>query len=116
MRSQFQLLCLGDINGRADKFYDVGGLVQHRMADNVEVLDGSFRMNNTLVHVKIGFPMFAFFSGFQDAIPILRMKSLFRNSALSVSSSGLLPKIRCISGDTVTTPRCNIKLPTARVA
>src|SRR5437899_2885717 len=42
----FRLLCSGNIHRGPDKFYDVARLVQDRMADRMQVLDGSVGKNN----------------------------------------------------------------------
>src|ERR1700692_3413845 len=70
----FRPLCLGDIHRGADKFYEVTRLVQDRMAYNMKMLDSSVGKNNTLVHFVLGLLIFAFFSTFQNPLPILGMK------------------------------------------
>jgi len=57
----FCLLCDRNVHRRPDKFYEVSRLVQDRMADNMDVLDGSVGKNNTVVRLITGFLNFASF-------------------------------------------------------
>ena len=58
---RFRLLCLGDIHRSPNKFYEIARLVQDRLTDNVEALDGSVGKNNTVVRLITGFLNFASF-------------------------------------------------------
>jgi hypothetical protein len=45
---RFRLLCLADIHRGPNKFFEVARLVQDRMADNAEVLDGTVGEKNAV--------------------------------------------------------------------
>ena len=50
-----------DIHGGPDKFYELARLVQNRMPDGMDVLDGSVGKNNTVVRFIICFLDFGLF-------------------------------------------------------
>ena len=67
----FRLLCRGDIHHRPDKFYEVARLVQDRMSDSMEVLDGSAGKNNAVVRLVVCFLDFGSFEKFPNALSVL---------------------------------------------
>ena len=82
----------------------------------MKLLDSSVGKNNTLVHFVLGLLIFAFFSTFQNPLPILGMKPAIPKFSIR----RIL--IRAAAEDSMDFrrdcdyPRCNIKLPAARVA
>src|ERR1700733_5694451 len=69
----FCLLCFGDVHRSTNKLYEVARFVQDRMADNVDVLDGSVRKNNAAVCLIISLLDFASFKDFLSALPVVGM-------------------------------------------
>src|SRR3984893_8129862 len=69
-------LCLfGDIYCGPNKFHEVARLVQDRMPDSMEVLDGSIGKNNAVVCVIVCFLDFGSFKEFLNALLVLEMIS-----------------------------------------
>ena len=69
----FRLTLFGDIRRGPEKLYDVARLVQDRMADSVEVLDGSITRNNAIVRFIISFLDSSSFIDLLNYGPVLRM-------------------------------------------
>jgi hypothetical protein len=86
------------------------------MADRVEVLDRSVRMNNAGVHLKLGFLDFGSFKKVHNALSVLRMeptKEEFRVRCVIIRLDVVYPIDFRRDYDC---PRCNIMSPAARVA
>src|SRR5947209_1409301 len=71
----FRLLALGDIYNGPAKFYEVARLVQDRMPERMEVLDGSIRKNNAVLRVKVCFLDYASIKELLNALVVLGMSS-----------------------------------------
>src|ERR1700751_4752525 len=70
------LRLFGDIYRGPNKFYEVARLVQDRMPDCTEVLDGSIGKNNAIVRFIVSFLDFGLFEEFLNAFCVLRMISI----------------------------------------
>src|SRR6202008_4414229 len=71
----FGLLAPSDIQGGPDKFSDLARLVQNRMPDGTEVLDGSVGKNDTVVRFIICFLDFGSFKELPNALLVVGMIS-----------------------------------------
>jgi len=113
---RFRLLCVGDIHRGPNKFFEVARLVQDRMADNMEVLDGTVGKNNAVVCLIIGLLPFASFKHLLNGPSVLRM------NPVKPKFSGRHIVIRTAAEDSMDLrrdcdcPRCNIMSPAARMA
>src|ERR1700720_4913628 len=70
-----RLRLFGDIHCCPNEFYEVAQLVQDRMPDGMEVLDGSIGKNNAIVRFIVCFLDFGFFKEFLNALLVLDMIS-----------------------------------------
>src|SRR5271155_4033680 len=71
----FRLLALGDIHSGPDKFYELARLVQDRMPDSMDVLDGSVGKNNAVVRFIICFLDFGSLKELLNALLVVGMIS-----------------------------------------
>src|SRR5882762_8507211 len=69
------LRLFGDIYCGPNKFHEVARLVQDRMPDSMEVLDGSIGKNNAIVRLIVCFLDFGSLKEFLNALPVLEMIS-----------------------------------------
>src|SRR3984893_5471181 len=83
-----RLLCHGDVHHRSDKFHEVAFLIDNRMSDRMEVLDGSVGKNNAVVRFIVCFLDFALFEEFLNAFCVLRMSSIKPKFSIRLSLIG----------------------------